>query len=567
MLVHVPNTQQNQTPHNTPPFTMMIPSTRKHPNHTPPSPLRHLITSDRILVLAYIAVLQLCLLPFQGILVSAAKRNEEDVTVVDVSTNTTIVPQKIHPSVSMEAFEDVKHLIKNSDAKFQPADRVSLASVKKDGDGSVSLLSKDSANGIIPNTANENPLYVKEMHRNKHRRLPCMDGPICRDKFSGLNGDTVLVNKMCLYGEDGKTRMRELCPASCNSCNQHLLDTPSGVVQILPLPPSTILLREERVYPVTNETANLIYLESYYRTKVKRVKHIIDIGDSYVKSSHIDNIKCINRHEECAIWASEGACEAHPQKMFRMCGPACLSCQLLEWEQTPFQRHDFIGVFEAIKFDKWKSPHKAIVYENLYSAIPIASFDNMLSNEECNTLIKTLKQAPYAFSDGDHTNDNIKYSLLMTCEENRNSDCYEGMNIKTLRNRLSNATGIPSHAIERFFIEKHGLGDFRSPLLDLRPYIQDSSENNLNVFMIVSFLNYMPQQSGGSLAFPNLNLSFNPFPGRSIMIPLVKDFNHAKFDYSTMFESTKIIDDSERYTIVAIVKGPEGYGNDYGITE
>ena len=456
--------------------------------------------------------------------------------------------KNLHPNVSFQAYEQVKDLLESPHGNFYAAERLPLSKGKGDEHG----LSKNG----LPNSTNENPLYAKEMGRRKQLKLPCADNIPCKDKFSKLNGDIVLVSKMCRYGEDGDSGLTELCPATCNYCNMDYYETPSGVEQRrIDLNSTEFLSDGDQTSTNANETAESMQWKKYLRSKAKRVDTIIEISDIY-SNSILNRIDCINRHEDCAIWAADFGCETN-LKVLKMCGAACVSCHLEhrhtdKWYQTPFERFDLLGIFDSIKFDMLGSSIKGKVYEPLQFNFPVALFDNVLSSDECDHII-TLANEKIAEREDDDKNE-ISMQTIIACH--LDSSCMDDSTILNLKYNLANATGIPPKAItDKLYIEKYDDRQSKSSIMDLLRNTDDGKI--LGTIMIVLSLNTVPPDSGGSFVFPKLNMSFNSVQGRAIMFPLKEDLHKLVDDDHAEFADEPMVNAITKYRIFAIVDDSE----------
>jgi len=143
----------------------------------------------------------------------------------------------------------------------------------------------------------------------------------------------------------------------------------------------------------------------------------------------------------------------------------------------------------------------------------VATFDNLLSNEECEEIIslgKELQRAKVVSVDGSVESD-WRTSSLMSLEYAQTET------IDKLEKLLSELCNIPIECGERLQLMKYEPGQFYKPHNDW--FTHDNSSTNLKdrgqrIATAVIYLNDVPK--GGETAFPKLNISVLPKIGSAV---------------------------------------------------
>jgi len=121
---------------------------------------------------------------------------------------------------------------------------------------------------------------------------------------------------------------------------------------------------------------NMNYVNNYNKRRMNQRNQEFIPGSQVLGYSAVDIEKaplgarlplpenCVNKHPNCALWASLGYCESNVLQMGSMCSPACHSCQVniqtergvayqeSVWRHSPYQRGDLYGILENIYEDK-----------------------------------------------------------------------------------------------------------------------------------------------------------------------------------------------------------------------
>ena len=311
---------------------------------------------------------------------------------------------------------------------------------------------------------------------------------------------------------------------------------------------------------LSNETMQEKFSYMMKLSKYRRVESAIKLGERYAEGQ--GSVNCANRHENCAIWASEGLCEKNPQKMFRMCGPICQGCHLMKeesWQQTAFRRKDLVGVFEGIKFGALSKDLETSFYEyiEMDSFVPVVFVDNLLQAEDCDSYINFIE----SWSDFEIVNDGNKSSYqVKSCHH----ACREESLTKKLIERIIKLTGVSEENIEDFTFEKYENGNFQSSKMLWSPY-QENKDGGSRVMSIYLFLNTIEEDQGGSMELPLLNLSFRPKRGTAVLFPVVKlmdsqveddTLSVLQGDIRTALENKPIFDNVKYSVLITIREYP-----------
>lgn len=315
------------------------------------------------------------------------------------------------------------------------------------------------------------------------------------------------------YAEGGAARqckddsyIQKLCPETCNICNPHMTLV-SGVEQRVPIY-SDLDGTDNDIHTITADS-DVLRTRSRNVQKQYRVREIIERSEHYVREFYSET--CKNRHEDCAIWTVEGACELRPDEMRQKCGPACQNCHLNDpSKQTPFLRKDMAGIFQKIELlDLVGSDYDAHVYEQ--DGYFITVLDDFLSKEDCLKYIEYIQSHDH-FRGGGGSN-----VITIADEDTQLADWTERLYAK-----VSEITGAPRTNIERISLEKHNATS--ETLADTYEWIPNEllKGGGSRVLIIYIFLNSVPEDFGGELEFANMNEEITPIQGRAILIPCVK---------------------------------------------
>jgi len=128
----------------------------------------------------------------------------------------------------------------------------------------------------------------------------------------------------------------------------------------------------------------------------KQIAHLEKLNSE--KNDNDDLLSnCQNTHELCVFWASSGECQVNRAWMTTGCAPACASCNLLKYENRCPYDNDAEEAYKAGEMGEMFRGIKVGLYDEAYGPVNflseepdgpwVVTFDNFLSDEECDRLI------------------------------------------------------------------------------------------------------------------------------------------------------------------------------------
>mmetsp|Transcript_20758 Transcript_20758/g.42377 ORF Transcript_20758/g.42377 Transcript_20758/m.42377 type:complete len:495 (+) Transcript_20758:64-1548(+) len=267
--------------------------------------------------------------------------------------------------------------------------------------------------------------------------------------------------------------------------------------------------------------------------------------------------KCRNRDESCSFWAATGECDTDPSYMTTACAPSCKSCHLIDFAtRCPIDPNakpalapgDLNAMFDRIikEAADGRSKGYTVTVHSRPSAESIAdsiideekdleqppwilTFDNFLSDEECDYLIQIGYKYEYerSVSVGDEQFDG---TLDSTVSEGRTSEnawcdvhsgCRDEPVVSKIYDKMSNVTGIPPDNSEDLQLLKYEVTQFYQVHHD---YIEEERDRQDGPRILTFFL-YLSDDGlqGGGTRFTSLDppLTIQPKKGRALLWPSV----------------------------------------------
>eukprot|EP00978_Attheya_sp_CCMP212_P015037 scaffold38670_cov50-Attheya_sp.AAC.3 len=269
-----------------------------------------------------------------------------------------------------------------------------------------------------------------------------------------------------------------------------------------------------------------------------------------------DNVreKCINRHPLCAYWAATDGCD---DEMLG-CAPACKKCLDLSvmhrcprtpGEEPAYKPGDLHAMFKRIEAGDWDEFEPTIVMKPESSEVDdkpwVVTFDNFLTDEECDALIKAGYEEGYERSmdvgemlfDGtfdDDINDD-RTSENAWCDP---ETCEGDPLIVTVNERIANVTGIPYPNAEYLQLLRYELGQKYDQHHD---YIDSDDEHPVGHRMLTFFLYLSDVEEGGETYFNKLKVKSPPRKGKALLWPSVLNSDPSAKDHRTDHQALPVI--------------------------
>jgi len=327
-------------------------------------------------------------------------------------------------------------------------------------------------------------------------------------------------------------------------------------------------------------------------SSAKETLKIIEETAVYLRSDQAKNLDpnilkdCKNRHELCSFWAHIGECEKNPAYMTTTCASACKSCHMIDINTRcpplkgavpALKPGDLNKMFERIvatapgnrtltpeelkEYEEMKMPLYTVHVHSRPSDDPVSeisitndkslppwviTFENFLSEEECDTLIKLGDKYEYKRSEDvgprkfDGTHDSVK-SERRTSE---NAWCSARHGCRTepvptlIHERMSAVMNIPANNSEDLQMLRYQKGQFYRTHHD---YIGHQADRQCGPRILTFFLYLSDVEEGGGTNFPQLGLTINPKRGRAVLWPSVLNSSPLKKDGRTTHQALDVI--------------------------
>eukprot|EP00934_Nitzschia_sp_Nitz4_P008818 Nitzschia sp. Nitz4//scaffold47_size129522//19136//20601//NITZ4_003538-RA/size129522-snap-gene-0.181-mRNA-1//1//CDS//3329552761//8808//frame0 len=277
----------------------------------------------------------------------------------------------------------------------------------------------------------------------------------------------------------------------------------------------------------------------------------------YMKDTKVnDSVKklCVNQHEKCMEWASQGECKSNELYMQKYCAPACFSCEYLAIEQKcPMDLEnrpniwgpgDLDTMFERLTAEPYLSQYNVQVLSSPKTDGPwILQFENVLSREEADQMIELGSIQGYQRSadvgiikaDGKHDR------KISTGRTSTNAwcldDCYRNETTQAIIHRLEEFTGIPDTNSEYLQLLRYEPSQFYESHHD---YIGHHTMRQCGVRILTFFLYLNDVEEGGGTNFDRLNLTVTPKVGRAVLWPSVLSDSPSERDDRTHHQALPV---------------------------
>ena len=376
--------------------------------------------------------------------------------------------------------------------------------------------------------------------------------------------------------------MLENCRKSCNTCPDAKVLRGQSPVQHAENQ-KLLKLVERYGEPQTVDDPNLSDLTYLV------IRQTIDYFENFIHaadSTHTipeDVIKeCTNKHKLCAFWAAEGECDKNPSYMTTKCAPSCRTCANIDFnyrcpprdpKAIPALRpgelnHMFERIVETApgnqndesrlasqqrKLDEngmpiytvtvHSRPETKTIWSDTLTEFPanrerdlkedpwVITFDNFLTDEECDYLIELGRKEKYErsrdvgskLSDGSYDG---KISSTRTSENawcSEKTGCRNDAVAQRIMERIANITRIPQQNFEDFQMLKYEKGQFYRNHHD---YI-DHQRHRQPGPRILTFFLYLSDVEGGGTHLDKVKggLTIKPKKGGALLWPSVTNFD------------------------------------------
>mmetsp|Transcript_19033 Transcript_19033/g.39883 ORF Transcript_19033/g.39883 Transcript_19033/m.39883 type:complete len:542 (-) Transcript_19033:463-2088(-) len=318
------------------------------------------------------------------------------------------------------------------------------------------------------------------------------------------------------------------------------------------------------------------------------MQKMMDYLDSNEYTSLPSKIKknCKNNNELCAFWAAIGECEKNISFMKVQCAPACQSCHLIDIDNRcpalpdavpALKEGDLNKLFERIvesapgnrtltvndrqELAKLEMPEYSVKVHSRPSDGPgteiniesdknlrpwVITFDNLLTDEECDALIQHGYDAGYKRSedvgkrnfDGTHDSKKSKGRTSENAWCSTRNECRGKTVPKRVLDRLSSIMGIPFDNSEDLQILKYETGQYYNTHHDYIPYQKD---RQCGPRILTFFLYLSDVEAGGGTDFPDLGITVMPKKGRAVLWPSVYNAQPLYEDSRMMHQALPVV--------------------------
>ena len=255
------------------------------------------------------------------------------------------------------------------------------------------------------------------------------------------------------------------------------------------------------------------------------------------KYARIKNL-CNNDANDCAYFASTGECEEDPDYMHFDCPLACRTCDQLDIDIRCPLDHDRLNKTNIWKEGDLDKMYRRFIEDPYFEqfepkiisqpsnetsnekcSLWVATFDNFITDEECDRIIELAAEEGYERSETiTNTLDSVDGDYGGRQNEARTSEnswcsgvCKNDPLVQGVYARIQNFTNIPFKTYEDFQLLRYETGQFYKAHNDYISYRADGPR-------IVTFFMYLSDViSGGETTFPKLGLSVAPKKGKAFM--------------------------------------------------
>lgn len=299
---------------------------------------------------------------------------------------------------------------------------------------------------------------------------------------------------------------------------------------------------------------------------VKAMLDYMEKSEDYLSLPSTIRQNCKNNNEFCSFWASIGECQNNIAFMKIQCAPACQTCHLIDMANRCPKLPDAIpalkpgalnDMFERIvetapgnrtltdedrrQLTMSEMTEYSVTVHSRPSDHPVTeldigvdrnllpwiiTFDNFLTDEECDSMIQHGFDTGYKRSEDvggqkfDGTVDSKK-SKGRTSENawcSTRNGCREQIVPKRIIDRISTIMEIPPENSEDLQILKYEVGQFYKTHHD---YIPHQKDRQCGPRIFTFFLYLSDVEAGGGTDFPDLGITVMPKKGRAVLWPSV----------------------------------------------
>ena len=383
--------------------------------------------------------------------------------------------------------------------------------------------------------------------------------------------------------------MHSSCPVSCGTCvdmkEEDVLLVEStvnyGRKQVVHV--SLFILCAHVLYFISQmhlTSLNLIvpFLQGEYTVKTLDV---IRKANQYMQNDALKLspqviAECTNNEELCAFWAALGECSKNPEFMSQQCCPSCRNCGQpvvsacpppgIPAAVLPGGIHD---MFERIVAsapgnntdieidDETMTNYTVQIISRPQEKVSdptlemqqhpwILSFDEFLTNEECDKLIELGHQVGYIRS---HDTGEVKadgsYEAVQSDGRTSSgafcsypSNCRNDDVVQRIHDRIAKVTGIPTGNSEDLQILKYEQGEKYGLHHD---YVPQQLVHQCGPRILTFFLYLSDVEDGGETAFTYLGISVKPKRRRALLWPSVFSSDPKQMDMKTAHEAKPVL--------------------------
>lgn len=176
----------------------------------------------------------------------------------------------------------------------------------------------------------------------------------------------------------------------------------------------------------------------------------------------------------------------------------------------------------------------------------LITFNNFLTDEECETLIQLGHKSEYERSKdvGAVQTDGSYDSIVSTSRTSENAWCSYQKNCrneevpKRIHERIMTVTGIKTNHSEDFQMLRYEPGQFYRRHHD---YIEMQADRRCGPRILTFFLYLNDVEEGGATNFPLLDIAVTPKKGAAVLWPSVLNYNPKEKDHRTDHEAQDVI--------------------------
>mmetsp|Transcript_30740 Transcript_30740/g.65924 ORF Transcript_30740/g.65924 Transcript_30740/m.65924 type:complete len:558 (-) Transcript_30740:700-2373(-) len=320
--------------------------------------------------------------------------------------------------------------------------------------------------------------------------------------------------------------------------------------------------------------------------KITSTINYIESNNEYLTLPVATRENCKNNHELCSFWAVVGECQNNVGFMKIKCAPACESCHLIDManrcpkipDAIPgLKSGDLNEVFERIaemapgnrtltdqerrQLEDSEMTEYSVTVHSRPSDEPVAeaelaldkslppwviTFDNLLTDEECDSLIQHGFDAGYKRSEdvGQQKFDGTLTSKKSIGRTSENAWCTTRNGCRTqtvpkrVLDRMTSIVGIPPENSEDLQILKYEVGQFYNTHHD---YIPHQKERQCGPRILTFFLYLSDVEAGGGTDFPDLGITVSPKKGRAVLWPSVYSSHPMEVDNRMRHQALPVI--------------------------